>query len=248
MPTKNAKLLSVLAAFSHERPALTLSEISRATGLPLSTAHRLADELRCWGALERDGRQRYTVGLRLWEVGSLAPRAYGLRDSALPFMGDLYETTRENVQLGVLDGGEVLLIEVLSGHRAVELVAGMGGRLPLHASGLGHVLLAHASAQFVERVLSGPLPAYTPHTLTAPARLRSALAAIHETGAAVSREALGLGSISVAAPITGRRGAVVAALSLVVPVDGAHTAALVPAVRTAANGISRVLASGPGER
>src|SRR5581483_5447115 len=68
------RLLAVLAAFDRSAPALTLTEISRRAGLTLPTAHRLVALLTAWGALERDTSGAYHIGLRLWEVGALAPR------------------------------------------------------------------------------------------------------------------------------------------------------------------------------
>ena len=72
-----SKVLALLDAFSPATPALTLSELARRTGLPLPTVYRRAAELVAWGALERGDDGRYRIGLRLWEVGSLAPRAWG---------------------------------------------------------------------------------------------------------------------------------------------------------------------------
>jgi len=81
--------LAVLGAFSDDRPELTLGDIGAATGLPSATAYRLVAELVAWGALERVARGRYRIGLRLWQLGSLAPVARDLRDAALPSMQDL---------------------------------------------------------------------------------------------------------------------------------------------------------------
>ncbi|WP_425245569.1 helix-turn-helix domain-containing protein, partial [Streptomyces sp. NEAU-NA10] len=71
------RLLSVLAAFDHAHPALSLTDISRRAGLTLTTAHRLVAALTEWGALERDESGAYHVGLRLWEVAALAPGGGG---------------------------------------------------------------------------------------------------------------------------------------------------------------------------
>ena len=98
------RAFGVLEAFTPASPALTLSEIARRAGLPLTTAHRLVGELRAAGALERDGDGTYRIGLRLWEIASLAPRGVPLREAALPFLEDLYEVTHENAQLGVRRG------------------------------------------------------------------------------------------------------------------------------------------------
>ncbi|BFO17310.1 hypothetical protein SHKM778_36980 [Streptomyces sp. KM77-8] len=139
------RLLSVLAAFDHEHPALTLTDIGRRAGLSLSTAHRLVGELARWGALERDASGTYHVGLRLWELAALAPRGPALRQVALPYLEDLYEATHENVQLAVRDGREVVYTEWLSGRSAVGVHIRVGGRWPLHATGVGLALLAHSA-------------------------------------------------------------------------------------------------------
>ncbi len=238
--TVTARVLAVLDAFTAEQPELTLTALARRAGLPLSTAHRLVGELAAWGALERDGRGRYRVGLRLWEVGSLAPRSLGLRESAMPFLTDLQEVTGENVQLAVLDGRDAVYVERLSGRGAVHVVTRVGSRLPLHATGVGLVLLAHTPAAFQERVLAGPLRRCTPRTVTDPEQVRRTLADVRRTGVAVSDRQIELVSQSVAAPVRGRDGTVVAALSVVVPaVADART--YVPAVRAAGRGVSRAL-------
>ena len=88
-PTAAGKVLDVLGAFGTEARQLTLSAIARRSGLALSTAHRVVAELVAWGALERGDDGLYRIGLRLYEVGALAPRGVALRDAAMPFMEDL---------------------------------------------------------------------------------------------------------------------------------------------------------------
>ncbi|MCX6465079.1 MAG: IclR family transcriptional regulator [Pseudonocardiales bacterium] len=239
--TVTARVLAVLDAFTAEAPELSLTDLARRAGLPLSTAHRLVGELAAWGALERDEDGRYRVGLRLWEVGALAPRSLGLRESAMPFLSDLHEVTGENVQLAVLDGTEVVYVERLVGRGTVGVVTRVGSRLPLHATGVGLALLAHAPVDLQELVLSRPLRRYTERTLTDPEQVRRALAEVRRTGVAVSDRQIEMVSLSVAAPVHGPDGEVVAALSVVVPADGEGARAFVPVVRAAARGISRAL-------
>lgn len=238
--TVTTRVLALLDAFTAERPELTLTEISRRTRVPLSTTHRLVGELAAWGALERADDGRYRIGLRLWEVGALAPRGLGLRESAMPFLEDLYAVTKQNVQLAVLDGTEVVYLERLSGRGAVNVITRVGGRLPLHATGVGLVLLAHASPELQEQVLAAPLQRFTAKTITQPDELRRVLAEVRRTGVAVSDRQIELVALSVAAPVRGARGDVVAALSIVVPAEH-DSRAYVPVVRAAARGISRVL-------
>jgi DNA-binding IclR family transcriptional regulator len=235
------RLLGILTAFTEDRPLLTLSEISERTGLPLTTAHRLVGELTAGGALERGPDRRYRIGLRLWEIGSLAPRSVGLRESALPFIEDLYEATHQHAQLAVLDGHDVVFLERISGRHAVEIISRVGGRLPAHATGVGLVLLAHADRALQEEVLAGPLKQYGPKTIHTAHQLRRVLADVRRDGIAISVGQIEPFVLSVAAPIFGPDDTVIAALSVVVPSDNCDPRALVPVVRAAARGISRVL-------
>jgi DNA-binding IclR family transcriptional regulator len=111
-----------------------------------------------WGALERDVDGRLRIGLRLWEVTSLVPHALQLREAALPFLADLSQATQENALLAVPEGADVVLTERIAGRAAVPVTLRVGGRMPVHATGVGLVLLAHAPAQIQDQVLGGPLP------------------------------------------------------------------------------------------
>lgn len=235
------KLLAVLDAFSQDRAAYTVSELSRRVGLPLSTTHRLVGELTRWGGLERGSDRRYRIGLRLVEVAALCPRGIGLRDTALPFMEDLYEATHQNVQLAVREGVEGVYVERIAGRGAVPVLTRVGARWPLHATGVGLVLLAHAPAEVQEQVLAAPLATFTPYTIGEAARLRRILAEVRRSGFALSDRQITDDAFSVAAPVLGPSKHCVAALSIVVPADDPHRASWAAAVRAAANGISRLL-------
>jgi DNA-binding IclR family transcriptional regulator len=235
-----SKVVAILDAFSADTPKLSLQGLAERTGLPQSTTYRLASELVEWGGLER-GSGGYQIGLRLWEIGELARRGEQLRDVALPFMQDLYEATHENVHLAVLDGREALYIEKITGRRAARLVSRRGGRLPLHATGVGKVLLAYAPEELVSEVLSSDLTRYTPHTVVAPGQLRRKLSQVRRTGVAFAIEEMSAGSVSVAAPIFTAPDSVVAALAVVVRTNRKDIQRLAPAVRATANSLSRVL-------
>lgn len=233
----------MLEAFRPASPALTLSEISRRAALPLTTTHRLVAELRAAGALERDTDGRYRIGLRLWEIGSLAPRGVPLREAALPFLEDLYEVTHENAQLGVREGHDVVYIERIAGRRAVGVLTRVGGRFPLHASGIGLVLLAHAPETVRRDVLGGPLQRFTDYTVTDPARLERILSQIRRDGVAISDRQVTDDAMSVAAPVTDSSGEVIAALSVVAKAGDTVAPRLAPVVRAAALGTSRALSA-----
>jgi len=235
------RALQLLDAFGPQHRELSLSDLARRAGMPLSTAHRLLHELSAWGAVERGDDGLYRIGLRLWELGSLAPRGTGLREAALPFLEDLSQITRENAQLAVREGTELVFIERIAGSGAVPVLTRVGGRWPAHITGVGLALLAHASPEVQERYLAGPLARFTERTITEPARLRRELAEVRRLGYAVSDGQVTLDALSVAAPVHGPTDEVVAALSIVVRSGTVPSSALAPAVRTAARGISRAL-------
>jgi DNA-binding IclR family transcriptional regulator len=238
------RALRLLDAFSAQRPALTLSDLARRAGMPVATAHRIMRELCAWGAVERDEDGLYHIGLRLWELGALAPRGPGLRERALPFLEDLSQITRENVQLAVREGAELVFIERIAGSGAVPVLTRVGGRFALTATGVGLVLLAHAPADVQEEILSGTIERYTRKTVIDPAQLRRMLADVRTNGFSISDRQITLDTLSVGAPIYDGHDQVVAAVSLVVRYGNASPHTLAPLVRTSAHAISRAL-SGP---
>ena len=233
------RALAVLGAFGAEHPRLSLSDIARRTGIPLSTTFRLVAELEQWRALDREADGRYAIGFRLWELGRLAPVNGGIREVAMPFMQDLYELTRENVHLAVRDGDEAISVEKLTGHRAVPILSRVGGRLPLHATGVGKALLAAAPASFRAAYLCGPLVRVTPYTLVDPARLAREIEVVRKRGWARTSEEMSLGSCSVAVNVPGTG----AALGLVVHSVRRDLDRWVPALRRAAAGVAAVLSA-----
>lgn len=239
--TVTGKVLDVLRAFSPDRPELSLTEIAHRSGLAMTTAHRLVGELSESGLLERSPDRRYRIGLQLWEIAALAPRGPALRELALPFMEDLYEVTRENVQLAVRQGNEVVFVDRIAGRHAIAVRTRVGGRFPMPATGVGLVLLAHAPVEVQEDVLAAPLPRFTTKTITNPTELRSMLADIRKNGFTVSAGQVTPDAVSVAAPVFGPDGGIAASLSLVMHAGGTRSTSLVPAVRAAARGISRML-------
>lgn len=238
-----SKLFAILDCFDAQSPSLTLSEIASATGLPLSTVHRLLGELTEWGALERLPNGAYRVGMRLWEVGVLASRQRNLREAASPYMQDLYDAAKQNVQLAVIDGLQALCLERIYGKRAVSTETDVGGRMPLHATATGKSLLAFSPLEFVHEVLEAGLERYTHHTLVDVGRLMDELEEIRDTGVAYSHGERSLGVVAVASPILGKRCRLLGSVGIVAPV-GTRTGRLGPAVRTAALAISRLLGAG----
>jgi DNA-binding IclR family transcriptional regulator len=230
----------ILAAFGPDDRSLSLTSLSARAGLPAPSALRIARQLVELGALERDEEGRYMVGLRLLEIASLAPRGHGLRGTALPYMEDLHHATGQHVLLAVREGHEAILVERLSAHRAGRVLYRIGGRMPMHATGVGLVLLAHAPVQIQQEVLAGDLTVEPGHALASERELRVLLAAIRRDGVATASRQRPEPMTSVAAPVLNNR-RVVAALSVVAQSGNLQPAALTPAVVAVARAISRAV-------
>ncbi|MEU7501787.1 IclR family transcriptional regulator [Streptomyces griseofuscus] len=240
--TVTERVVRVLETFNADRTVQTAAEIGRRAMLPPSTAHRMVAELVECGLLDRDEEQRVRLGMRLWELALRGSRALRLRQAALPFMERVQARLREHTQLAVLENDETLFIERLSHGRAGANITRIAGRLPLHASSSGLVLLAHGPEELRERILMGRLEAVSPETVTDPKQLRRLLARIRHDGVVVAPGTIETVSTGVAVPVRGGRGEVIAALSVVLPRD-TPTGGAVKELRAAAAGISTAIAA-----
>jgi DNA-binding IclR family transcriptional regulator len=239
-----SRVLALLGAYDGTHRSLTLSQLAKRAGLPLATAHRLVGELVAWGALVRHPSGEYVIGRRMWDLGLLAPVQSGLRQLASPFLQDLYGATHATVHLAIRDGDKALYLDRVSGHTSVPVVSQVGSRLPLHATGVGKVLLAHAPETVQEQVLAN-LTRVTAYTITQPGRLREQLDAIRRDGFALTMEEMSLGACSVAVPVLAADGTVAGALGIVVPRLSGDRPRELQAVQVAAQGIGRTLAGIP---
>ncbi|WP_446447262.1 IclR family transcriptional regulator [Streptomyces chartreusis] len=238
------RTLSILECFNTRNTALTVSEISRRSGLPVATTYRIVAKLLSWGALERGTGNRYSIGLRLWEVASLTPRHSALRSAAIPHMVQLQRETNSPVFLSVRDRLEGVWLEGVWGNGGPwHGSLGTGNRFPLYASAFGRVLLAHADPAVQDEVYSGGLRALTEHTATDPLILRSLVNEVKTRGYAVADSELFDGVWAAAAPVRDGSGAVVASVGLCR--DSADDGALYQRVRpvlAAARRLSQELA------
>lgn len=234
-----SKALALIGAFDARHRRMSLSELAERADLPVPTAHRLVAELVLWGALSRTRSGEYVVGRRLWDVGLLAPANTGLRRLASPYLHDLYGATLATVHLAVRDGSQVLYLDRLSGNASVPVVSTIGSRLPMHATGVGKVLLAHAPAGVQADVVAN-LTRITPYTINQPGTLRRQLARVRRDDYATTVEEMSIGACSVAVPI--RAGAVVvASLGIVVRSLKKDRAKLVMAMHVTARSIGRAM-------
>lgn len=235
-----ARAMSVLDTLAVAKTPLGVSEISRRCGFSKSSMQRVLRALHGTGLLEREG-SRYRLGLKLFELGQQVPRQRDLREAARPFMADLGQATGHQIHLAVLDGDDVLYLEVLRGAIAPSLPTRMGSRWPAHGTGIGKAILAFSDAEVVGGVVSAGLPRLSERTISAPGSFVAELVRIRERGVAFDLEESQAGVACAASPVFGSDGEVVAGLS----VSGWHSRINLEqsaaAVRTAALGLSRHL-------
>lgn len=234
-----ARIVRVLDTFTTDRTTQTTAEIARRSGVPSSSAHRIVGDLIAAGLLERDDEHRVRLGMRLWELALRGSRAMRLRQAALPHMERVQAAIQEHTQLAVLEHDEALFLERLSHPDAGANITRVAGRLPVHASSSGLVLLAFAAPEVRERILAAPLKALTRETVTDAAELRTLLAAIRRRGWVVAPGSVELVSTGIAVPVR-ERGDVVAALSVILPREAPHEPAIA-ALSAAAAGIAKDL-------
>jgi len=239
-----SRALALVGAFDEQHRRLSLTDLAVRADLPVPTAHRLVGELVDWGALVRTDAGEYVVGRRLWDLGLLAPAETGLRQIASPYLHDLYGATLATVHLAVRDGTEVLYLDRLAGNASVPVVSDVGSRLPMHATGVGKVLLAHAPVAVQAEVLAH-LTRVTRYTIVQPGTLRRQLGRVLRDDYATTVEEMSLGACSVAVPIR-EGGDVVASVGMVVPSLRRGRDKLVTAMQVTARSIGRALEQAGG--
>ena len=236
-------MTAILATFESDRRSLSVADIVEWTGIPRATVHRMANKRAEDRWLERDGT-KFVLGLRTFELGHRVPLQRQLREAATPYMSDIRAATGQTVNLAVLDGRDVVYVELLRGRNAPPILrkAQVGGRLPAHTTGLGKALLAFSGREMIEAYLAQPLERFGPRTIQDPNVLRAELEQARSEGVAYDREEAAEGVLCAACPIFRRKGG---ALAASVSVSGwTHGMALdktVLAVQTTAMAVSRAL-------
>jgi len=234
------RAMTILGCFGPGVSALTLTELSARSALPLSSCHRIVASLVSGGFLQRGEDRRYRVGTKLWVVAQQSPLSDRLRESALPALARLYEETGENVTLAVLDRGQALYVERLMGERSIPTVSRAGAHLPLHTTGVGKVLLAYQSADAIERYLAEPLARPTRDSIDRPEALRRDLTEVRTRGYSITRQEMTEGSGSIAVPVT-HNGQCVAAVGVIVHLARLDVNRLVGTLNRAASSIATEL-------
>jgi IclR family pca regulon transcriptional regulator len=206
--------IAVIQIFSSGRPALTLSEVARLTGITRATARRILLTLEKLGYVRSDERL-FSLTPRVLALGWAYLSSLNLWEIAQPFMEQLVEKTEESSSAATLDLPEIVYVARVPTRRIMAISLSVGSRLPAHATSMGHVLLADLHSDELERYLANePRERYTEQTITDADALRAELANVREQGWSFVDEELEIGLRSIAAPITGHSGRTIAALNV----------------------------------
>ncbi|KUO22608.1 IclR family transcriptional regulator [Streptomyces dysideae] len=238
VPERSAvdRTLRILSAFDRHNQILTLSEISRRSGLPVATAHRIVTKLHRLGVLGRTTDGRYGIGIRLWEAGTLAPRSSLVSEIAQSSLVDLHNQTSAVALLVIRDGDESVCVSFVSrdpGHATAP--GALGRRRPLHTTAMGLVLLAHTSAATGGEPGSGAPPAAG----AGDPALQRRLAGIRRQGYAVAAGTPSPNVGGLAAPVRDAQGEVVAGVGVMTHIHAFQQLQLVSPVLAAAAAVSQ---------
>ncbi|MFG3558377.1 IclR family transcriptional regulator [Micromonospora sp. NPDC047557] len=206
--------LAVIRAFDGEHPQLTLSEVARRTGLTRAAARRFLLTLVELGYVHTDGRL-FSLRARILELGYAYLSSLSLPEVAQRHMEALVAQVHESCSVSVLDGDEVVYVARVPTKRIMTVGISVGTRFPAYATSMGRVLLAAQPVEWLDDYLAtAQLRPLTRRTVTDPAKLRAVLTKIAAQGYAIVDQELEEGLRSVAAPIHGENGSVIAAVNV----------------------------------
>jgi DNA-binding IclR family transcriptional regulator len=239
------RVLKLLELFGPGERDLSLGQISERMALPKSSVHRLLETLMEHEFIERDPiTRRYRLGLRVFEIGSVAIHERGLHGAAHPIVEQVALETRETCHLAVLSGTDAVYVYKIDGAASIIMSSRVGGRAPCHCTSIGKVLIAWSGDDILKRVVSAGLRPYTANTITNLKRLGTELDKVRRKGHALDIEEFEKGLRCIAAPVRDQGGNVVAALGIAGPAARLTTdrlRSLAPAVMSAADVVSRNL-------
>ncbi len=197
---------------------LGVTDIARQVGSTKSATWRMLVNLEARGYAVKDpATSRYSIGPRLADLGLRGGSRANLVQAARPYLESLSRTFGETANLGVLDSGQVLYIDIVESPRDLRMAARVGARDALHATALGKAMLAYLPGEMVEEALAQPLEARTTRTITTPDRIRDDLTRIRESGIASEVGENEVAAACFGVPVFGPDGDAIAAISLAGP-------------------------------
>ncbi len=211
------RALSVLQAFSYDRPVLGVSELARQLGIGKSSVHRILSTLAEEGFVVKTADDRYRLGFKLHELGQLVVSGLELRQVAHSPLERLRNDCGETVHLAVLEGTDAVYVHRFESPSTLRMFSRVGRRVPAHTTSSGKCLLAFGDPANVDLVIRNGLARIGPRSITTEVGLQHALRELRANGYVVSVEENERGVVSIGAPVFGHDGTCIAAVSMAGP-------------------------------
>jgi DNA-binding IclR family transcriptional regulator len=236
------RMMTLLDALAAHPDPVSLKQLSAATGLHPSTAHRILNDMVAKRFVDRAEPGTYRLGMRLLELGNIVKSRLNVREAALPYMQALHRKTQQTVNLSVRQSDEIVYIDrAFSERSGMQVVRAIGGRAPLHLTSIGKLFLSVDDTKAVRAYATRTgLAGHNRNSITDLTKLERELSLVRARGYARDNEELELGVRCMAAGIRDDAGRLIAGLSISAPVDRLRDEWLEDLIATA-NNISSVL-------
>ncbi len=238
------KTLDILESLKREGPGVGLADVARSVSLPKATVYRILTTLEARGYLGREAGGGYCISDKLFSLQRDLSRSQNLLRVAQPVMEELANECRETVNLGTLDGGEVVVIATVESPQSVRMASKVGNRRCVHTTGIGKVLLARMPDVSIRRLVQVKgLPRMTPNSIGTITALMAEIHLIRKQGFAIDNQENEFEGRCVGMKIAGCEDPA-AALSISGPVfrmDLRRVRSLVPVLKTACEQISKAI-------
>ena len=240
-----ARGLQVIEAFQGDRRGLTVSDIAERTQLSRAAVRRLLLTLEMLGYAQRHGPSFFLTS-RILRLGFSFVTSNSLAGMAQPVLEQLSARIHESCSVSVLEGDQIVYVARSAPKRVMTIDLGVGSRLPAYCTSMGRVLLAAVDADELDRYLrSARIESLTPKTAIDPGEIRRLIRRAGDDGFALVDQELELGLRSIAVPVAGRSGKILAAMNSGVSASRVSveqmTADILPALRDHARLLGQLL-------
>lgn len=210
-------ILDILSAQS--KNGLPLTDTAELLRMSRSTTHRYLTTLEKLGAVERDDRDHFRLGLKMIELAGYTLNQNDLHNQGQAFLDELADQTRETIHLAVPIGVEVVYIDKVDSPRSLRMFSRLGSRAPMYCTALGKAILAYSNPKLVDEVTKTGLVPHTPHTITTKHALLEELKRVRARGYAFDFQENEVGVCCVGTPIFDYSGKVLGAISISGPAE-----------------------------
>lgn len=179
------RVCDILDLLQDQENGAALADIARIAKLPKSSAYRYLLALEARRYVDRDPDSGlFNLGLAFRPQRNLQMELF--LERAQSRLERLRDELNETVNIGLLDGGQVVHVAVVESAQMMRLAARVGERGPIHATALGKVMAAQMPKDWLLSVLeSEGMPALTDRTLTTPDAFVAEIAKVAKAGFAV---------------------------------------------------------------